>query len=93
MGTPGEGVTTDTFGFGVSLYCLARALSTATAAGVKQSDFQRVPGEREGFPAGLCYEEAPGENRAKRKEVRRLRIRISVVVRLFGWRLTLTVSR
>jgi hypothetical protein len=57
MGAPGEGMIC----FGVSLYCDGRALSTATVAGVKQSDFRSAPGERKEFPDGLCYGCVPGE--------------------------------
>jgi hypothetical protein len=89
MGAPGEGA----FGFGMSLYCDRRALSTATMAGVKQSDFRSAPDERKEFPDELCCDFVSGECPAKRKEVRRLKFRLTVVVRVFGWRLTLTMTR
>ena len=44
------------------------------------------------IPAGLCYEKVPVENPAKRKEVRRLKIRLMLTIRFRTWRFTLTIS-
>jgi hypothetical protein len=89
MEAPGEGAK-GAFIFRVSLYCDGLALSTATVADVTKKIWEGAALQR--LPGRVVLQDPAGEISAKRKEVRRLKFRLTLTISFRGWRFTLTIS-